>query len=259
MNNTFWPNSQYQTPNGRYLAVGPINPAAAAPNLPSNPNNNGQGGSNGFNEGRGSDSGGRARAWACPFFKHNKHQHQDCRAKRFRHIADVRLHLQRCHSEPPVHCPTCKRVFQGSNKRRKRDDHIVERQCPVNNQASLIRVTPELSGRLHGMSNYGADSEERRWYSIWEELFGRNTPYPDSCYHLISATSELINDAAETFIGQGDAIDQLITQVQQEIYITYGPRSLVDRQILSLIAHRTVAAFREYYAQNEGTIGMRSG
>ncbi|KAK4159487.1 hypothetical protein QBC43DRAFT_304631 [Cladorrhinum sp. PSN259] len=248
MDNNAWFSSNFQA-------------AAGAPNPPLNPNTNGEGGSNDFTDERNLGPS-RVRAWACPFFKRNRHQHRDCRDKRFRHIADLRTHLQRCHSERPIHCPTCKRVFQGSNKRRKRDEHIREQACPPNYQTILIWITDQLADRLRarGMSAFGDTPEERRWYSIWEELFGPNTPYPDSCYHLFSATAELVNDAAETFTAQGGALDRLVAQVQQEMYAMYGPQFQalsVSHRILGIMAHRAVSEFADYLARNEGTIGMR--
>ncbi|KAK4167474.1 hypothetical protein QBC43DRAFT_311937 [Cladorrhinum sp. PSN259] len=200
------------------------------------------------------------RPLACPLFKSNKHQHRDCREKQIRHIADLRHHLLRNHGEPPIFCPTCKRVFNGNNNRHnKRDKHIRQASCRASSQPDPIWIPPELMARLHGESDRGATPEERRWYRIWDEIFGQISRYPDSCYHLSSATAELVNDAAEAFVSHS-CLNQLVARLQQDIYAMYGPPAFgINQQIFAMVARRTISEFRRFFAHNEDRIGMPPG
>ncbi|KAK3989610.1 hypothetical protein QBC44DRAFT_327280 [Cladorrhinum sp. PSN332] len=253
MSTHFWSNSQF---GGGGFEAGTQQIYFGVPD-PTGSGEGGGGGGNNLAMASNNDMVERANLpLACPMYKFNKHQHRDCREKQIRHIADLRHHLQRSHGEAPVFCPTCKRVFNGNNNRHnKRDEHIRQASCHPSNQPDPIWINPQSLSRLQGTSEYGTTPEERRWYYIWEEIFGRNTRYPDSCYHLTSAATEMVNDAAEEFIAQN--LNRVVARLQHDIYATYGPQSLgVSGPMLAMVARRALSEFKDFFARNEDIIGM---
>ncbi|KAK3989614.1 hypothetical protein QBC44DRAFT_369908 [Cladorrhinum sp. PSN332] len=139
---------------------------------------------------------------ACPYSKHpeKKHTHK-CRNFSLRTIADLKLHLHRCH-ELDVHCPTCQNIFTGANRHQDRDNHIRDNSCEAQPEPTAFAdKLPQVKIRAlfgrqwrQGPHEAGASDMLRKWFYVWDGIFP-GTARPDSIYHHEPAEAEQRREA----------------------------------------------------------------
>ncbi|KAK4167466.1 hypothetical protein QBC43DRAFT_331733 [Cladorrhinum sp. PSN259] len=147
---------------------------------------------------------------ACFFTKYSTTpgQTHKCREFRLRTIADVKLHIERCHQRP-LYCPICQQVFPVTSKTRNKDldDHIRENTCvkqpehPAPSDKLSEAEIKSLFGKQWKQAPHGpgVSEIEKKWYFAWDRLFP-NTARPASIYHLESAETELLRERRRTDI-----------------------------------------------------------
>ncbi|KPM43049.1 hypothetical protein AK830_g3523 [Neonectria ditissima] len=146
---------------------------------------------------------------ACPCYKLDPVLHQRCLIFPPRYVSDVRQHVQRAHKRQPLHCPTCKRIFDDadadeSTLRDQRHDHIRQRDC-VQSDRSVPGITEDQLERLRNpeSSQRRNRSTEGKWYEIWDILFPGiarpRSPYLEPSAHELAVVGEAIRDAIPSF------------------------------------------------------------
>ncbi|KAI8632651.1 hypothetical protein F5Y19DRAFT_326086 [Xylariaceae sp. FL1651] len=110
--------------------------------------------------------------FACPFYLHNKEEHQNCLNYELKRIVDVRLHIYRFHVQPS-YCPWCRTVFQDDPTYAQRDAHVNQRVCGLT--GDVFRHPGATSDQLGSMTYAGAhgrgSNDVERWYTIWDIMF----------------------------------------------------------------------------------------
>ncbi|KAI1736966.1 hypothetical protein F4680DRAFT_235639 [Xylaria scruposa] len=128
-------------------------------------------------------------SFGCPFYFHDKEEHQSCLNYKLKRIGDVRQHIWRSHVQPS-YCPRCGIVFQNDINYAQRDIHINDRQRICEAISDLPRYSGATSDQLASMTtaaNHRYNSTDRdRWYSIWDLMFPGvdrpPSPYVDVCH-----------------------------------------------------------------------------
>ncbi|KAI0471198.1 hypothetical protein F4859DRAFT_110270 [Xylaria cf. heliscus] len=122
------------------------------------------------------------RPFGCPFYFHNKEEHQFCLNYELKRIGDVRQHIYRFHVQPS-HCPRCGIVFQDDITYEQRDTHERQRICEATSHFRLYSgaTSEQLLSMRNAAAHRGSSTEEERWYAIWEIMFPR-IPRPPSPY-----------------------------------------------------------------------------
>ncbi|KAI0454303.1 hypothetical protein F5B21DRAFT_240005 [Xylaria acuta] len=122
--------------------------------------------------------------FGCPFYFHDKEEHQNCLNYELKRIVDVRQHIYRFHVQPS-YCPRCGILFQNDTDYTQRDTHERQRICEAT--GDIPRYSGATSDQLGSMS-YAAthrcsSTDEERWYAIWDIMFPRiarpPSPYVD--------------------------------------------------------------------------------
>jgi len=191
--------------------------------------------------GDGSDSGPRERYWACPFFRRNENSNLSCLRLELKRIVDVRQHIKRHHM--PIRCPRCHDLFQS---KKERDTHVRLRQCRASDASASNEADDGAwdSIAMRGMAERGSNSDERRWYRIWEILFP-NSPHPESPY-IGQEFSERLERARNSFFSDNDAFKLLVDSFPEEA-----------RGSLKLFLPRAIDGFIDY-AQRQNTVAATS-
>ncbi|GAW16745.1 hypothetical protein ANO14919_061820 [Xylariales sp. No.14919] len=125
-------------------------------------------------------SQGTGMTFACPFYRHNEEEHQECLDKKIERVCDVRLHIKRYHTQPS-HCPRCGVTFPNDPSYSQRDEHL--RSCRSDeNPPPPPGMTPEQLRSMAKQRRRGSNDEER-WLKIWDIMFpGQIRPQPESVY-----------------------------------------------------------------------------
>ncbi|KAH6981282.1 hypothetical protein BKA56DRAFT_56182 [Ilyonectria sp. MPI-CAGE-AT-0026] len=109
---------------------------------------------------------------ACPFFKRDPREYEDCRMNGLRRIRDVKQHLSRKHT-PHVYCKHCFVVFS--------DEHgNYGHACTHEPATHFIGVSYDQRMQLSRRS-IPALSQENQWFAIWDILFP-GAVRPDSAF-----------------------------------------------------------------------------
>ncbi|SPO07606.1 uncharacterized protein DNG_10301 [Cephalotrichum gorgonifer] len=115
------------------------------------------------------------RDFACPFYKHDPLTHRICLFRQTLTGTNyVKQHLRRYHL-PPMHCPSCGRVF---GLQSDLDGHIRERTCEQR-EFTHPGLTQTQQEALKRVPREGSPKE--RWYKMWDIIFP-NAPRPASPY-----------------------------------------------------------------------------
>ncbi|KAK4110134.1 hypothetical protein N656DRAFT_300362 [Canariomyces notabilis] len=130
-----------------------------------------------------STTSGVEQRLACYFYKRDPLRYPECRRCQFRpnRLADLTNHLRR-HHQQPIFCPTCGEVFEGENIDRRRNAHIVSRECQGSGDFDYPGVSRDVMDALSKAKEIEADGAatiyERRWYGRYRLLFGPEAPLP---------------------------------------------------------------------------------
>ncbi|KAI0549838.1 hypothetical protein F4679DRAFT_544855 [Xylaria curta] len=168
-----------------------------------------------------SESSNSRFSFGCPFYFHDKEEHQSCLNYKLKRIGDVRQHIWRFHVQPS-HCPRCGIVFPNDINYAQRDTHERQRTCEVTND--VRRCSGATSDQLASMNNaatHRCSSTEERWYVIFEIMFPNAerppSPYVDirrewSCIEVHAAVTQYRqNGGLEDFTRQwGSGFDMLL-------------------------------------------------
>ncbi|KAJ1332973.1 myoneurin [Microdochium nivale] len=113
----------------------------------------------------------------CPFYKHDKLQHDRCLYLQLKRIKDVKQHLRRAHAQPHF-CPICGTAFADSKE--ALDEHIIARTCE-----QRVFIVPEGvtdSHRAKFTQRVARTlSLSEQWFTVWDILFP-DTPRPESAF-----------------------------------------------------------------------------
>ncbi|KAI0864271.1 hypothetical protein F4860DRAFT_437433 [Xylaria cubensis] len=170
-----------------------------------------------------SESSNAGFSFGCPFYFHDKEEHQTCLNYKLKRVGDVRQHIWRYHVQPS-HCPRCGIVFPNDINYAQRDAHERQRTCEAIND--VRRCSGATSDQLASMNNaatHRCSSTEDRWYAIWDIMFPQATrppsPYVDvrrewSCIEVHAAVAQYRqNGGLEDFTRQwGPGLDVLLNQ-----------------------------------------------
>ncbi|KAI0185096.1 hypothetical protein EV127DRAFT_485474 [Xylaria flabelliformis] len=170
-----------------------------------------------------SESSNAGFSFGCPFYFHDKEEHQTCLNYKLKRVGDVRQHIWRFHVQPS-HCPRCGIVFPNDINYAQRDTHERQRTCEAIND--VRRCSGATSDQLASMNNAAThkySSTEDRWYAIWDIMFPQATrppsPYIDvcrewSCIEVHAAVAQYRqNGGLEDFTRQwGPGLDVLLNQ-----------------------------------------------
>lgn len=106
------------------------------------------------------------RFLACPYWKRDPRQSQDCCKLRLRRIRDVKQHLHRRHT-PEFYCERCFAIFLTHDSHQH---HIMSVLCTRLDDSQLDGISHAQRRALSKKSNPGV-GEEAQWYTIWAILF----------------------------------------------------------------------------------------
>ncbi|KAK4167489.1 hypothetical protein QBC43DRAFT_311964 [Cladorrhinum sp. PSN259] len=118
---------------------------------------------------------------ACPLFVSDPQRYRRCLAppQPLTSAAAVREHLATAHQRP-FYCPACGTIFKSASASNR---HIEAQTCSVRviSFDEIEGVPEDDMARLNRWEPQRSQSEEERWYSIWEILFPGverpSTPY----------------------------------------------------------------------------------
>ncbi|KAF0325038.1 hypothetical protein GQ607_007659 [Colletotrichum asianum] len=129
--------------------------------------------------------------FACPYFKKDPVKHLSCFMRfKLRRVKDVKQHLNRKHSQPEHHCPSCWIVFENQTKC---DEHIMGRSCvPQPRPERYIDAMSADQKRAIGRRIETGLHEKERWYNAWRVLFP-DVPSPSSPFLKATELEELIS------------------------------------------------------------------
>ena len=131
-----------------------------------------------------SDSTGRPRFLACPFWKLDPPKHWECFQRKHDTISRVKQHLARRHT-PEHYCQRCYAQFASKNTLQ---DHLRSHPCLLADGAKLDGISAEESRSLTRKSR-SRGNVQAQWYEIWEILFGEK-PRPASVYIELDLSEE---------------------------------------------------------------------
>ncbi|KAK3984306.1 hypothetical protein QBC44DRAFT_253140 [Cladorrhinum sp. PSN332] len=118
---------------------------------------------------------------ACPVYASNPQRHWRCASleQPLETAAAVREHVATAHRRPH-YCPACGAIFRSASASNR---HIQAQTCPVRviSRDEIDGVPEDNMARLNRWSPQRSQSDEERWYSIWDILFpgieAPSTPY----------------------------------------------------------------------------------
>ncbi|KAK4224374.1 hypothetical protein QBC38DRAFT_17904 [Podospora fimiseda] len=118
---------------------------------------------------------------ACPLYAFNPQRYWRCASlpQPFRTTAAIREHVSTVHRRP-YYCPACGTTFRSASSSNR---HIQEQSCSVREMPSgdIEGIPEDNMARLNRWSPQRSQSEEERWYSMWDILFpgvqGPSTPF----------------------------------------------------------------------------------
>lgn len=139
------------------------------------------------------------RLWACHYYQHDPAAHIECRGKIMRRIVDVRQHIDRFHKQP-VHCPKCGQKFEGNGRNDQLQRHVASQSCQKADFTYTGATKTQWDDiRDRGLATGPGTPDERRWYKIWEILFGLDGEIPrPSPYYYGSEVSERVRIASQS-------------------------------------------------------------
>ncbi|KAK4460373.1 hypothetical protein QBC42DRAFT_151289, partial [Cladorrhinum samala] len=118
---------------------------------------------------------------ACPLYMSDPQKYQSCRTPlhALGDAAAVREHVETVHRRP-FYCPACGELFGTASELNR---HIRTEQCAVRDlrPGEIEGVHEDIMDQLGCWEAASSQSEEERWYSIWDILFP-GVPRPESPY-----------------------------------------------------------------------------
>ncbi|KAH9892206.1 hypothetical protein F4778DRAFT_784945 [Xylariomycetidae sp. FL2044] len=117
------------------------------------------------------------RRLACPFYKKDPSEYQDCGRFDLYRRQDVKQHINRKHRKPDKYCPVC---FTEFKEAKTRDDHIREARCTQQPEPKFKGISEQQAARLRDLNGRGR-TDEQHWYDIWEIIFPGEA-HPKSTY-----------------------------------------------------------------------------
>ncbi|KAI0197952.1 hypothetical protein F4808DRAFT_286453 [Astrocystis sublimbata] len=150
------------------------------------------------------------RLFACPFYKRDAQQNQNCGGYILRRIKDVKQHIYRHHCRPENYCSRCFKEFESSNER---DRHIREHMCalqtiPVRDDIISDTQKKDLQGRKSRKTGKGAryflEGKDQQWMKLWDIIFP-GTKRPRSPY-VESVQADLLSSARHYWDDHADEI-----------------------------------------------------
>ncbi|KAI0103744.1 hypothetical protein GGR51DRAFT_561677 [Nemania sp. FL0031] len=128
--------------------------------------------------------------FACPFYRLNPVEHQNCLPLTLSRIGDVRQHIKRRHIQP-IFCPRCGSIFQDNARR---DAHM--ESCRANlNPPAPAGMTPEQLTDMNNAARRRDPNPAARWYEIWD-IMSHNQERPSSPYVDVAAERRRIGTHA---------------------------------------------------------------
>ncbi|RSL44274.1 hypothetical protein CEP54_014753 [Fusarium duplospermum] len=113
--------------------------------------------------------------FACPFFKWDPINHDDCFRYKFKRIADVKQHLKRHHRQP-THCDICVEELPNEDALH---DHIRAQSCSRREYIPPDGMTPAQERRIVSRVGTRNMSANEQWFEVYEILFpGAPRPQP---------------------------------------------------------------------------------
>lgn len=167
--------------------------------------------------------------FACPFYCHDKEEHQNCLSRRLRRIGDVRQHLKRCHMQASW-CPRCGVIFRNDRAYAQRNEHISSCETYIHPSPP---PPPGMTGeQLIAMTDAArhrrGSNDEGRWYEIWDIMFpGERRPL-SPYINVASEWRRLGARAAVTQYLQEDRLSQFMTHNLNGIDLRYTLELLLE-------------------------------
>lgn len=124
--------------------------------------------------------------FACPYFKKDSIEYDDCCTRTLSRIRDVKQHLARRHT-PERYCQMC--FISSFANQPSLQVHINNRTCVIQDPSMLKGISYDQRQRLSKKSNSSLD-EEGQWFAIWDILFAES-PKPDSVYLDVGLSTEM--------------------------------------------------------------------
>jgi hypothetical protein len=181
--------------------------------------------------------GKEAQRLACPFLRRNPLAHKNCLNIKIKRIRDLKQHLRRAHYPPKFYCPVC---FEEYALRDPWEQHMRSRKCqpPAQKPRKNKNVVSKEAQDILSQRADRKQSDVEQYYTIWDGLFGIDTPRPQNPYlggmveetmNLISGfwrnkASEIIPPLLEArpgYAGNTKEVENLMLDVFHEVKIQF--------------------------------------
>ncbi|OHE92837.1 hypothetical protein CORC01_11843 [Colletotrichum orchidophilum] len=154
---------------------------------------------------------GKARYFACPFYRNNAVRHSACLSLRMVRIRDVKQHLQRRHSEPRYYCSTCYKRFETELEQ---SQHVQSQSAVLcsSTDEEFDFVPPHAKDLLKSKVSR-KDTAEEQWYTVWDKIF---EPKPRPYHPYMGTVIEEVSSMLQKFWQhEGDQIVSRFMETRQ--------------------------------------------
>jgi len=182
--------------------------------------------------------GKKTQRLACPFLRRNPLAHKNCLNIKIKRIRDLKQHLRRAHYPPKFYCPVCLKEYALQDPW---EQHIQSRQCqpPAQKPERNNNVVSKEAQYMLSQRANRKQSEREQYYTIWDGLFGEDTPRPlnphlgdmvEEALNLVSdfwrnKASEMIPPLLEArpgYSGKAKEVEDLMLDLFDEVKIKFG-------------------------------------